>query len=145
MPIDLNQIAAQIRLEGFREGYEAARKDMASFLEQRQGIGAAQAAFGGTVVESAQSPSGRAPRGQAKQLVIDALKNMTVIGTAKNVQSYLGSRGHNIPYSSIQNAMMQLTKEDAVILVDRGTWALKPEAASDAEAREAALNALAFD
>lgn len=119
MTIDLNQIADQIRQEAFEKGYEACLKDMAAFLDTRN------VTFLTATQNRQTTPSGRAPRGQAKELVVDALRNMTVIGTAKNVQSYLGSRGHSIPYSSIQNAMMQLIREGAVETVGRGIWRLK--------------------
>lgn len=107
------------KAEGFRLGYEACLKDTADFLQTRNVILMTPEQHRQT------TPSGRAPRGQNKAWVLEAMQNMAATGTAKNVQSYLGSRGRSLPYSSIQNAMFQLENSGELLPVGRGIWRLK--------------------
>lgn len=124
MAIDLNKVADELRDEGRRkgyaEGYEACLKDMAAFLDTRNL----------TVItrdQNRETVSGRAPRGQAKKMVMDALRNLD--GAPKSVKLIQETidliDGVTVPYSSIQNALFQLDRDGAVEMVGRGIWRLK--------------------
>lgn len=145
MSIDLNQIAAQIRAEGYDEGYAACLRDMEAYLSGKKKMPAQTDSMKNVEIE--QQNTKRAPKGHAKAMVLDVFQNIGGrSATAKSLQEMIELlNGEVIPYSSIQNAMAQLTRDGIVVLVGRGEWKLKTNTAPDAEAREAALNAFAFD
>jgi hypothetical protein len=141
---DLNQMIERIRREALAEGHAAgyalAMAKVAAFaMDERPDPEWAKP-------KAAPQEAARAPRGKNRDLVLDAMAALPGAASVKAIQDHLEGRGHSIPYSSIQAAMAQLTRDEAVELVGRGEWRLKTNTASDAEAREAVLNALiAFD
>jgi hypothetical protein len=143
---DLNQmidrIRSKARSDGYEAGYKAAMTAVSNFAAKGGAAhfmtpGQKATELASMAAESSAASAGRAPRGLAKRLVLEALGNMVVPGTAKNVESYLGSRGHFIAYSSIQNAMMQLVNDGTVVNIGRGVWRLKTNTAPSTEIEEA--------
>jgi hypothetical protein len=140
---DLSQMIERIRREALAEGHAAgyalAMAKVAAFAMD-QGPEPEWAK-----PKAAPQEAARAPRGKNRDLVLGAMASLQGATSVKTIQDHLEDQGHSIPYSSIQAVMAQLTRDEIVEMVGRGEWRLKTNTASDAEAREAALNAGAFD
>lgn len=137
MSIDLNQIAAQIRAEGYDEGYAACLRDMEAYLSGKKKVPPQAGSMKDADIERQNAK--RAPKGHAKAMVLDIFRsNGGRSATAKSLQEFIELlHGEVIPYSSIQNAMAQLTRDGIVELVGRGEWKLKTNTAPSTEIEEA--------
>ncbi|MDP3370412.1 MAG: hypothetical protein Q8M32_11275, partial [Brevundimonas sp.] len=96
---DLNQMIERIRREALAEGHAAgyalAMAKVAAFTMDEIGADGAPK----TAVVADQQEPGRAPRGKNRELVLDALADISAASSVKTIQDHLEGRGQSIPYS----------------------------------------------
>lgn len=124
MSIDLNAIAAQIRAEGYAEGYAACLKDMEAFVASKRVI-TLSAPSSMKELDMEQQDGARAPRGQTKKWVRSVLSGAPAPMTVKQIQEILELLEGHVAYSSIQNALTQIARDGQAEMVGRGVWRFK--------------------
>lgn len=144
-PFDaLKEHIEAIRKEAYDRGVEAGRgaamREVADFARAR--FGSPTLFDDQPVTTTAWTAIGsgpkRTPRGQNRRLILDYLSRVEVVDGVKELQRGIKlTTDVRVPYSSLQNAVGQLMRDGAVIVVDNLIMQAKTNTASPTEIEEA--------
>lgn len=132
-----------IRKDAYERGVEAGRgaamREVADFARSRFGSPSLFDDLPSPAINWTQSGSGpkRTPRGQNKKLIVDYLGQVDFVDGVKELQRGIRlTTDIHVPYSSLQNAVGQLVRDEAVILMDNVIMLAKPNTAPPEDSEE---------